>query len=52
MNITTIQPDQLFHLGLIICGIGALFATTATIYLAISKKRLNRRLDQEFGKRR
>jgi len=45
-------PDLIFNAGLIICGAVAAAAVISAIVLKTAKKRLDRRLDAEYGKRR
>ena len=42
----------IFAGGIIICGIAAVGGIVAGLALRISKKRLNKQLDAEYGKRR
>jgi uncharacterized membrane protein len=51
MELLPSQPELLFHSGLIICAIAITYAVLAAIVLCISKSRLNKKLDSEFGKR-
>jgi len=46
------SPDFIFNSGLIICGIAAISAIIAVIILRLSKIRLNKKFDAEYGKRR
>ena len=46
------SPDLIFKAGLIICGAAAAAAVISVIVLSAAKKRLDRRLDAEYGKRR
>ena len=45
-------PELIFNIGNVICGVSVISAIIATIILRMSKTRLNRQLDAEFGKRR
>ena len=42
-------PELLFYGGLIICGIAAFWGVVTAIALRISKSRLIKQLDSEFG---
>jgi len=44
--------ELIFNIGIIICGVAVASAIIATIILRISKVRLNKQLDAEYGKRR
>jgi hypothetical protein len=46
------SPDYILTAGLIICGIAAIGAIIAAIALRLSKTRLDRQFDIEYGKRR
>jgi len=51
LDFLSIQPEQLFYIGIAI-GVFALgYAIIASIFLIISKKRINHKLEQEFGKK-
>lgn len=45
-------PEQIFHIGVVICGVAVVGALIAAILLRCFKARLNRQLDSEYGKRR
>ena len=47
-----LSPELLFYGGLAVCGFAALGMIVAMIILRLSKTRLNKRLDDEFGKAR
>lgn len=46
------SPELLFNIGAGICIVSAVGAVAAVIALRISKSRLNKKLDAEYGKRR
>ncbi|MDR0491109.1 MAG: hypothetical protein LBH28_07705 [Oscillospiraceae bacterium] len=46
------SPDFIFYSGIVICGVAIVSAVIAVIILRLSKTRLNKRLDAEYGKRR
>ena len=48
MNLLT--PEVLFHGGLFACAAVVILAAFSAVFLYVSKKRLNKRLDAEFGK--
>jgi uncharacterized iron-regulated membrane protein len=45
-------PDLIFTLGAALCGIALLLMIIMGLVMHISKKRLNKQLDAEYGKRR
>ena len=51
LDFVSIQPEQLFHIGIGISVFALVFALISSIVLAISKKRINYKLDLEFGKK-
>ena len=46
------SPDLIFNSGIIICGVAVVGALIVAIILRLSKTRLNKQLDAEYGKRR
>ena len=46
------QPELLYYGGLLILGVAAIIAIISIIVLRVSKIRLDKKLDIEFGKRR
>ena len=48
----TVSPDVIFATGVVICAACGLFAAAAAVVLRLYKKRLDSRLDAEYGKRR
>ena len=46
------SPDFIFNIGVIVCAACGGFAVIAAVILRLYKKRLDRRLDAEYGKRR
>ena len=47
-----ILSEWLFYGGILIMAIAAILAVIAAIVLAVSRKRLQERMDAEYGKRR
>lgn len=45
-------PELLFHIGVGVCATSAIGAVAAFIILRLSRSRLNKTLDAEYGKRR
>lgn len=45
-------PELLFTIGVVICITAAFGTVLAAIILRLSKRRLDKRLDEEYGKRR
>jgi hypothetical protein len=45
-------PESVFNIGIIVCIASVAGAAIAAVMLRVSKARLNRRLEAEFGKRR
>ena len=45
-------PELIFKIGIAVCSFAAAGAIISTIILRLSKARLNKRFDIEFGKRR
>ena len=43
------SPELLFYGGLIVCGVAVIGGLIITIALRISKIRLNKQLDSDFG---
>ena len=51
LDLLSIQPEQLFRIGIGVSVIALAFALIASIVLLVSKKRIERKLEQEFGKK-
>ena len=51
LDFLSIQPEQLFNVGIGIGAIALVFALVSSIFLVVSRKHINRKLDQEFGKK-
>ena len=45
-------PELIFYIGIAVCSFAAAGAIVAAIALRLSKARLNKRFDIEYGKRR
>ncbi len=43
--------EVLFYGGVVVMGVAVLAGIAAAIFLHVAQKRLNRRLEKEFGKR-
>jgi len=46
------SPDFIFNIGALICAASGVCAVIAAVILRGYKKRLDRRLDEEYGKRK
>jgi len=46
------SPDFIFNIGIAVCAACVFFAAAAAVIFMIYKKRLDSRLDAEYGKRR
>ena len=50
-NIVPGQPEFLFYGGIIICAAVVIIAVATMVILCVSKSRLNKQLDKEFGRK-
>lgn len=46
------SPKIIFYGGIVVCIVATIGALVAMIILRLSKTRINRQLDDEYGKRR
>ena len=51
LDLLPAQPELLFYGGLAICAATVLIAVVTMVILRISKSRLNKQLDKEFGRK-